>query len=309
MNFRRIRQFIIVAELGSLSAAAQRLNMVQPALSQSIKKLEENIGKTLFRRSRKGMELNESGRLFLKHAYGIVNQYSRAREDLADLDETPRGQVSVAMVASALSVISVPLCRAVQERYPDIILNLDEGLAANIRHGFEAGWYDFLVSYSDEQHDGVEVEPLMDEELFLIASASSKLAQHNEAINFSELKHYELIVPQNQHGVTQLIDKHADMVGIKINRAQFAAPLHTTIQLIEMGLGYSVLPWSAIHRKVAEKRLIARNIVQPQIKRTVNLFYPASKPMTRASRVVSELIKKTMSNANADGTWPGMIRF
>jgi len=309
MDFRRIRQFIIVAELGSLSAAAQRLNMVQPALTQSIKKLEENIGKTLFRRSRKGMELNESGRLFLKHAYGIVNQYSRAREDLADLDETPRGQVSVAMVASALYVMSVPLCKAVKENYPDIILNLDEGLAANIRYGFEAGWYDFLVSYSDEQHDGVEVEPLLDEELFLVSSSKSRLEQEPETINFSDLEDYELIVPQNQHGVTQLIDKHADIAGIKINRSQFAGPLHTTVQLIEMGLGYSVLPWSAIQSKVVEGRLAARKIVEPNIKRTVNLFYPTSRPVTRASRVVTDLIKQTMLSANADGTWPGIIRF
>lgn len=128
MDFRRIRHFAHISELRSLSRAAERLHIVQPTLTQSIQKLEAELGTTLFLHSWKGMELTESGHMFLKYAYGILNQYSSAKESISTIGENPKGQVSVAMLASALHVLSVPVCQ-------DIELNLEEGLAANIQQG------------------------------------------------------------------------------------------------------------------------------------------------------------------------------
>ena len=153
MDFRRIQHFVHVAELGSLSKAAERLNIVQPALSQSVKRLEGELGANLFTRSRKGMELTDSGNTFLKHAYGILNQYNRAKESLSTQGGEPRGLVSIAVTGSSLEVLSVPLAKSLMQKFPKIRLNIESGLAANIQQGFEAGDYDCLLYTSPSPRD------------------------------------------------------------------------------------------------------------------------------------------------------------
>ncbi len=311
MDFRRIQHFVHVSELGSLSKAAERLHIVQPALSQSIKRLEDELGTKLFTRSRKGMELTEAGNMFSKYAYGILNQMNRAKESLSTIGENPQGTVSIAMTASALHVLTVPLSRRLKQDYPKIKLNIEEGLAGNIQQGFEAGWYDLVVSYlhktaeNNPRVDSTHIEPLIEEELFYVTPYDS--GDHRKEITFSELQDIPLIVPQDQHGVGGSIHKHAEESGFKINVAAISASLHPTIQLIEAGLGSSLLPLSAIYDRIDQKKLQATRVVKPRILHQVSMVFPSHKPLTQASIAVMEALRQTVINVHHNKIWPGKL--
>lgn len=307
MEFRRLRHFVHVAELGSLSRAAEHLHIVQPALSQSIKVLEEELGTVLFKRSRRGMELTEAGRLFLKSAYGILNQYNRAKEDISEIGNSPKGLVSVAMTASALHVLTVPLCSEVLRRYPGIILNIEEGLAANIQHSLEAGWYDLVVSYMVKADDGLHVEGLIEEELFLVDKYRGRADTAN--IEFRDIQAYPLTLPQSQHGVGGPIEATAAELGIKLEIARVTAAMHPTLQLVEAGHAFSLLPWSAIYDRVADKKVTARKVVSPAIRRKVSMIYLASRPLTQATIAVMEILRSAVRELHAKGVWPGQLIF
>ena len=305
MDFRRIRHFVHTVELGSLSKAAERLHIVQPALTQSIKRLEADLGVLLFTRSRRGMELTEAGRMFLKSAYGILNQYHRAKENISAIGSNPQGRVSVAMTASALHVLSVPLGSDLQANYPGIELNIEEGLAANIQHGFEAGWYDLVISYMVKPDDAVHIEDLIEEELFLTSPYRTGAVKSD--IRFRDLRNYPLIMPHDQHGVGASVQQIARDMNVKLSAAHITGALHPTIQLVEAGFGNSLLPWCAIHDRVAKKSLVARRVVSPRIRHTVSMVYPAHRPLAQATITVMNVIRRAMLKVHNEGKWPGRI--
>ncbi|MFK7830614.1 MAG: LysR family transcriptional regulator [Congregibacter sp.] len=305
MNFRRISHFLHVAELGNLSRAAERLNIVQPALSQSIRLLEEDLGVVLFNRSRRGMELTEAGRLFMESAYGILNQYNRARENISAIGDNPKGLVSVAMTASALHVLTVPLCRSLKSTYPGIELNLVEGLAGSIHQGFEAGLYDLVISYMVQPGDRVHCEDLIEEELFLTSKYDPDL-QCND-VTFKSLAKHRLIIPPDQHGVRGMVNDIADAQNIEMSLESITAALHPTLALVEDGVGESLLPWAAIYDRVDDKKLSARRIIRPRITHKVSMIYPSHRPLTQATIAVMDTIRQAVRKVHEEGRWPGEL--
>lgn len=305
MNFRRIQHFIEVAEVGNLSKAAKRLNIVQPALSQSIRRLEEDLNVALFSRSRKGMELTEAGQQFLISAHGIINQYNRAREDISTMARDPQGLVSVAMTASALNVLTVPLCQLLEDTYTNIDLNLDEGLAGNILKGFESGAYDLVVSYMATPSDSIGVEPLIEEDLFLTGPFETGATSRD--IQFDQLPKFPLIMPQEQHGIHQMISNIAEERGVALNKTRVAAALNPTIELVAARQGYSLLPMSAIHNRLDRRGLTARRVIRPKLSHTVYMSYPTHRPLTQATLAVMNLIRQSVAQVHSDDKWPGKL--
>lgn len=305
MDFRRIQHFIHTAELGSVSKASKRLNIVQPALSQSLKRLEEDLGVALFTRSRRGMELTDAGTTFLEHAYGILNQYNKAKESISAIGKVASGQVSIALTSSTLNVMAVPLCQAIQEHYPDISLSLEEGLAANIQLGLNAGWYDLVISHLAEPGQAAKSEPLIEEELFLAGPQGADLPEG--VVDFRALENIPLIIPQDHHGVRQEIHQAASKVGISLPQHQVSAALHPTLQMIESHMGYSLVPWSAIYDRVETGKICGRRIANPTLHQKVSMVHPAHKPLTPATIAVMDLVRKTVKNVYQNGKWRGRL--
>ena len=182
MELRQIHYFIAVAETTSLTKAVGRLHIAQPALSQNIKSLEEELGTRLFDRSRQGMALTDSGVIFLEHARGIILQVNRAKESIRNFDDNPSGTVSIATPASVANVLSVPLFQVLKKNYPAIELNLDEGLTGNIRQAFDMGLFDIILELNSGGSDTLSVEPLIREDLYFISQniIPARQQTHNE---------------------------------------------------------------------------------------------------------------------------------
>ena len=305
MDFRRIQHFVRVAEVGNLSKAAERLNIVQPALSQSIKRLEKELGVLLFTRTRRGMDLTDSGQTFLKHAYGILNQYHRAKESLSTKEGTPKGLVSIAMTASSLEVLALPLAASLVNDYPDIKLNIESGLAGNIRQGFDAGHYDLVLSHLVKPDATIRIESLIKEDLFLVTPYDADSL--GEDIAFKALDGLTIILPHDQHGVAPDVDRYAAEKEVKLITGQVVGALRTTLQLIEAGMGNSLLPWSAIRERVEQNKISARKVIGPSLHHTVSMVHPTHRPLTPATIAVMALIRQAAKDVYNEGKWAGTL--
>ncbi len=290
-----------------MTQAAKRLNVVQPALSQSIARLEDELGVVLFVRSRKGMELTTAGEEFLKHAYGIFRQYNRAKASLSNFGGPPSGEVSVAITASALEVLVEPMTSMLEAQFPEIVLNLDSGLAGNIQQGFDAGRYDLVVSHLVKKDPAIVIEDLIEEDLYLATQYDADI--RTTEIEFELLKNYSLILPQPHHAVAAEVNEQADSRNFKIEKAQISGALHPTLRLIEIGKGASILPWSTLHERVKNKVFTARKIVNPTLSHRLSIIYPSNRPQTPASIAVKDVIQASTKQVHKDGLWNGNLLF
>ena len=282
MELRQIHYFIAVAETRSLTKAVGRLHIAQPALSQNIKNLEEELGTRLFERSRQGMALTDSGVAFLDHARGIIRQVNRAKESIRDFDDNPSGTVSIATPASVANVLSVPLFQLLKKNYPAIELNLDEGLTGNIRQVFDMGLFDIILELDADGSDDLNVEPLIRENLYFI-SQYSRGDRNTAEIDFLDLANYPLILSQVKHAMGRTVMKYAQEQHLELKIISSTTGLHPALKLIEAGIGYGISPWSAIHEKHEQKLIDARKIINPCMHRTVSMLSPSNRPRTIAT--------------------------
>src|SRR6476620_307894 len=126
MDFRQLRTFSCVAELGSLSKASDTRRIAQPALSRQIKLLEHELRVELFTRNGRGMVLTEAGRLLLARTSGIVREIDRIRDDIQSAQGPPTGQLVLGMVPCVGCVRSARFARRGVEAYPCLALRIVE---------------------------------------------------------------------------------------------------------------------------------------------------------------------------------------
>ena len=307
MDFKRIQHFIHCAEAGSISTAAERLHIVQPALSQSIQRLEDELNVKLFERSRRGIKLTQSGEVFLHHAYSILNQYNRAKEAISTVGGVPKGAVSVAMTASALEILTVPLNANVATKFPEIELNLEEGLAGSILQGLDAGWFDLVVNYLLPPSDSLTAQPVMEEEMFLVSAKDSDTGIGNEPIDFSELEGMPLMLPKAHHGVIGALEPIARDKGFSITLSPHRGAFHPTLKLVEAGFGPSILPASAVQDRTKNSHLSIRPIVNPKVTSKLYLAYPSRSQLTPATVAVMDVLRETITHQSASGHWDGTL--
>ncbi len=146
---RSMRQFVIVADCGSISRAAARLNISQPTLSRSIRNLEANRGVELFNRHGEGVTLTQYGQILYAHAVSILNQYDRANEEIRQLQGS--GKASLRIAAGDLwGYVHLPTAvKEYSDRHPDVLVDLEIVSHANRLDGLRNGTYDLVFGIID----------------------------------------------------------------------------------------------------------------------------------------------------------------
>ncbi len=145
MKLDQLQHLVAIVEHGSLRSAARRLELPQPALTRSIRALEKDLGETLFLRETTGMVLTAAGRRFHVRASAIANEARRARDEIAQHGGDDRGTVVVALsIMPHLGMLPYAL-KAFRQRYPQVRLQLIEGLFPDVESALRQGAIDFYL--------------------------------------------------------------------------------------------------------------------------------------------------------------------
>lgn len=171
MDITLARTFLAIVDTGSFVEAAERLHVTQSTVSSRIKTLEEQIGQTLFERSRAGAALTRPGLQFQKHALGLVRVWEHARLDVG-LAEQHRDHFAVGAQFSLWDGFLITWVSQMRERVPDIAISATLGLSASLMERLIEGTLDLGVMYRPVQRPGLMVEHMFDEELVLVTSGN-----------------------------------------------------------------------------------------------------------------------------------------
>lgn len=245
MDLGHMRHFVAVAEELHFGRAARRLNIAQPPLSQSIRRLEFNLGVQLLNRSRRGVEMTEAGRVFLEEARRTLMHAELARK-MAQRAAEQVAEVRVAFVGPALFRVLPELLLRFRARAPGVEVRLFELPSAEQVAGIETGDYDIGLC-TGATALVAECESLVVERAPFVAGipADWPLAQYPE-VSLLDLAEQPFIQsPQKyQAQVTENMEMFRNL-GVMPRVVQEATQTNTTLSLVGAGLGWALVTATA----------------------------------------------------------------
>jgi len=285
VNLKQLRYFVQVAELGSFSRAAVQLEIAQPALSRQIRRLETGLKQNLLYRNGRGVSVTEAGKRLVDYARGILHQVARAEEDLRDARGTLSGRVAVGLPPSIAKTITVPLTKEFRKRLPGATLSIIEGMSATMQEWLTLGRLDIALLYNPLPARGVDTIPLLEEDLFLIAPKSARSGV--KPVSLADLPSLPLIIPNRPHAIRALVEARLTALGKKPLIAFEIDGVPSILELVAEGLGYAVLPRTAMLTSARPAAYVARPIVRPRLKSRLAIAVSSQRPVTPTSNPTS----------------------
>lgn len=205
MELRQLRHFVAVVEAGNLSRAAGRVFISQPALTRSIKNLEDQLGVLLLERKPRGVVPTEAGDSFYRHARLILNECQRAKSEVAEIESGNRGAISIGIAALFAGYVLDGAVAAFIDRYPKASITVHQGFFEDLLDRLREGELDLVFSNfpSVPAEDGLEVEPLRRIASHIVAARDHPLAGKGAATK-EELAQQRWVTVNQPHMTEQL---------------------------------------------------------------------------------------------------------
>ena len=301
MELRQLRYFVAIVDHGALSRAAQVLHVAQPALTQQLRLLEDELGTKLLHRSSQGVSSTDAGKVFYEHAQAILKQVADAKSAVSQSGNRPSGSVTLGLPHSVSGALALPLLMAARARYPDITLQLTEEISGNLTEQLKSGRINLAVLFDDGQLAPFACTPLIDEELVFISHAAPARA----SMTLAQALAGELILPAQQQGVRPRIEAVARAAGLELPKVTEINSIAILKSAILADMGATILPLAPFLAEVERGSMHACAITDPAITRQVTLCASKNIPLTNAASAVAALVHEVARELCANGAWPG----
>jgi LysR family nitrogen assimilation transcriptional regulator len=288
VNLRRLKYFVKIVDVGSVTLASEVLHIAQPALSQQIATLEGEFNQQLLVRNAKGVKPTDAGKVLYKHAQVILKQLEQARVEVRNASHALTGKVSVGLApGTAAAELALPLLRAVRSRHPDVLLHLNENFGTTLADLIADGRMDMAVVYGTKSVAGLSFFPLLHEELVLVGPAPSRAGGE---VSLQEAAAMDLLMLRPHNVIRKVIDE----AFVQAQSApRVAAELESTPTLIDAvanGLGSAILPVSAARLVGKACNAQLRRISDPIARIPLALCTSDHLPMSPAALAVKGIL-------------------
>jgi len=302
----QLKTLIHVAELGSVSRAAQRLNIAQPALSRQIALLEAELGVLLFDRHSRGMTVTDTGRLILDRAARVLAELDAIRALAAGERGAPRGPVSIGMTPTIAQIVTVPMVRALRTAAPELVPRFSSAFSGHLVDWIRRGEVDVALSYDPPPSRSLTSRVVLIESLLLVGSAEAGL-RLDRPVPFSALGGMAIVLPSAPHGLRAILETCAAEAGIALNTSVEVDSHNPMVELVRGGLGCTILPLPPIFDMVRSGQLTAAPLTGPTPERKLAIVFASDRPVSPAARFVGEKFAAIAAELAGSGVWLGRL--
>lgn len=255
MTLRQLEIFCAIVETGGFHAAAQKLYLAQPSISQHMHSLEEELGQQLLLRSRnRRLQTTEAGRLLGEHAERILRICQMARAEVAALAREPCGQVRIGMARHHLSSVLPPALATFHQRFPEMRVALVNGTTAQLLDYLRTDRLDLgLVNLPIKTKD-LHSETLLTEELVLVVPKDSALTSRS-SVEAQVIDTLPLAIYNQNTSIRSQLDAYFREAGITPRITFEASSVETMKDLVIAGLVASILPASVVVDAARRRKL------------------------------------------------------
>lgn len=212
------------------------------------------------------------------------------------------GIVTIGLLPSTCDLLSNALVTAVGLRYSGIRVRISTGYAGHLQTWLENGEIDAALLYDPKRTPAIQVKPLLDEELWVIALPDAGLRQ-DQPVTLAELAGKPLVLPSGPHGLRVLVENAATLMGLQLNIAAETNAMSVQKSLVLGGHGWTILPTIAVVDDIARGLLTGAPLAQPTLVRKIVLALSASRQATPAVHCVVGSLVDCMRDAVQQGDW------
>lgn len=235
------RIFYVVAKHKHMTRASEELHISQPAISQAIKKLEEQLDGTLFLRSNKGMELTEEGKMFYEYVKGALELINNAEREFTSFKDLNKGEVKIGCSTTLTKLVLLETIKKFHVDYPNININITNDLTSNLINDLKLGKLDFVIfNESNIKESNVALIKIKELKQGFIYNPNFF---KDDIKSFNDLNNYPLILQKAESNSRKLLDYIALKKNVKLipKMEVVSQDLITEFVNIGLGIGFSII--------------------------------------------------------------------
>ncbi|MBN8458139.1 MAG: LysR family transcriptional regulator [Verrucomicrobia bacterium] len=249
MELRHLQSFVAIVEEGSLSAAALRQHLSQPALSQQLQALEQELGESLLHRRPRGVDPTTAGELLLTHARTLLAQAERLRGDFRNRRELETGRVAFGIIPTLAPYLLPQLLGPFRKAHPGVTVSINESRTDQLIQKVASGEIEFAIlsgaPASERKRASLQLSELFREPLLLATPDSHPLALRKTPPAAADLDPAEVIHLSGGHCLAERTLKiwHGCKPDFQLQCDQIA----TALAMVSAGMGVTIVPKLAAH--------------------------------------------------------------
>ena len=268
MELLQLRYFLMVAKMGHMTAAAQKLNVSQPVLSKSIHRLEEELGVSLFDRVGRRIQLNDHGKAFQKNISKVLKLLDYSVQEVQDLER--QGVYEICIQVAAIASLSTQLIRDFAALHPNVTFKLEQNETHSIWDKEEE--LDLLLTSARKEDILPNSVTLFSEEIALGVSVSHPLSRY-DSIDLSQVQNENFIDRRPDNNFRKLTDAFCREAGIHRNISFECDSPDMVLSLIQGGMGVGFIGRKSVNMQ-GVKLLHVQNV---NCERYIELQWPENR--------------------------------
>ncbi|MBH2882215.1 nitrogen assimilation transcriptional regulator NAC [Serratia ureilytica] len=289
MNLRRLKYFVKIVDVGSLTQAAEVLHIAQPALSQQLATLEGELKQQLLIRTKRGVQPTEAGNILYAHAQTILRQCEQAQSAVNSAGQAMSGQVSLGLASgSTAAQLALPLLQTLRDQQPGILLSLHENSGAALAGQVANQMLDMAMVYGAKMPAGLHTVALMREDLYLVATRA--VPHPGNSVELLDVARLNLFLPREGDAVRNQLEEAMALRKLAVNVVGEIESSGALSAAIAGGLGATVLPESVARAMIGPAKAWMARINAPTMSVPLSLCMSGQQSLSAPALLVKNLL-------------------
>jgi len=290
MDINQLEVLVAVAREKSFSRAAEVLGRTQPAISQSIRRLEDEIGEPLFDRSSKDGTLTFAGETLLDHARQMLNLRRNAELALREIRGLKRGRVTISANEHTVFYL-LPVIEEFRRLHPDIKIEVQRGVASRIPKEITAREAELGVISFSPSDPSLKSIPVLTDCLTLIVSPNHRLANSKE-VSIRDLGREVFIAHNAVSPYREQVIRAFEKYQTELNIAVELPSLEAIKKLVARGTGVALVPKLSAQEELSSGRLCGLSLRELKLERKLNIIYRKNSSLSHAAQAFLDVARE-----------------
>ena len=293
IDFELYRIFYVVANNGNISKAAKELLISQPAVSKAIKNLEEQLGGTLFIRTKRGVNLTNEGKEFYNYIKSAIENIYNAENKFTELKNLDAGSIKIGISSTLTKDFLLPYLEEFHKKYPKIEIQIFTKVTHELIPNLRNGLVDLIILKMNQVGYDKDIELIECSKIhdcFIVNDAYKDLI--NKEISLSELNNYPLIMQSIGSNTRTFIDNYTKEHNVTLKPNIELSSYSLVVEFTKIGLGIGCATKENIKEDLKNKKLFELNIKEKIPARHIAIALSKNHTPNFSTKKLIEMIKK-----------------